>query len=307
MSTGHLALTLVVCFAWGFNFIAAAVGLQHFPPLTFTILRFMIVLAVLAPWLRLPPRAQWARLVAVCLSNGALHFTFNFWGLRLSADVSSVAILIQCYVPIAALLAMFLLGERIGWRRGAAIAVAFAGVLVVGLEPGVTVQLDSVALVLVSAFWLALGTILMRGLSGLNAFAFQAWTALISIPVLIPLSMVLEADHARIVATAAWSHWGGIVYSALGASIVGHGLLFYLIQRHPVSAVTPYLLLTPIIAVGLGVAFWGDRPGWRLIVGGALVLGGVLVITLRARAAPADFMAARRAPVPRQSSRPRRS
>ena len=37
----------------------------------------------------------------------------------------------------------------------------------------------------------------------------------------------------------------------------------------------------PVLAVGLGIAFWGDRPGPRLFIGGAMVLGGVLVIALR--------------------------
>ena len=72
------------------------------------------------------------------------------------------------------------------------------------------------------------------------------------------------------------------VYSAVMASIVGHGLFFYLVQRHPVSSVMPYLQLTPIMAVIFGILIWGDRPGWRLLLGGALVITGILFITLRA-------------------------
>jgi O-acetylserine/cysteine efflux transporter len=46
----------------------------------------------------------------------------------------------------------------------------------------------------------------------------------------------------------------------------------------------PYLQLTPVLAVMFGIAIWGDRPGWRLVFGGALVIAGILIITLRARA-----------------------
>ena len=46
---------------------------------------------------------------------------------------------------------------------------------------------------------------------------------------------------------------------------------------------TPWLLLTPVLAIALGVLAWGDRPGPRVWLGGAMVLGGVLVIALRAR------------------------
>ena len=45
----------------------------------------------------------------------------------------------------------------------------------------------------------------------------------------------------------------------------------------------PYLLLTPVFAVALGTLVWGDRPGANLWIGGAMVLGGVLAIALRAR------------------------
>jgi len=45
----------------------------------------------------------------------------------------------------------------------------------------------------------------------------------------------------------------------------------------------PYLQLTPVFAVLFGILLWGDRPGWRLYLGGAAVMLGILIITLRAR------------------------
>jgi O-acetylserine/cysteine efflux transporter len=83
---------------------------------------------------------------------------------------------------------------------------------------------------------------------------------------------------------ATWIGWGGALYSAVFASLLGHGLYYVLVQRHPVAQVTPWLLLAPMGAIGLGMLFWGDRPGPRLWIGGAMVLGGVLIIALRAMA-----------------------
>ena len=39
----------------------------------------------------------------------------------------------------------------------------------------------------------------------------------------------------------------------------------------------------PLFGIVFGILVWGDRPGWRLYVGGAVVLLGILIITLRAR------------------------
>lgn len=290
MPLGHFLLVLAICLAWGGNFLVSAYALQHFPPFVFTALRLCVVLACLLPLLRRVPHGQWPRLVAVCLLNGALHFGLNFMALRQAGDISSVAIALQSYVPMSALLAVWLLGERIGWRTAVGIGIAFGGVLVLGFDPLVLDAPAALVTTLVAALSLALGTVLMRGLRSVGPFELQAWTAVIGIPFLLLVSALFEHDQLAAVARASWRDWACVAYSGLVASLVGHGLLFWLVQRHPVSQITPYLLLAPIIAVGLGVWVWGDRPGPELIVGGAMVLGGVLLVALRA--------IARRRPLP---------
>ena len=102
-----------------------------------------------------------------------------------------------------------------------------------------------------------------------------------SIPVLMLVSWWVEDPNWLLISEASTIHWSGALYSALISSIVGHGLLFYLVRRNPVSQVTPHLLLAPILAVGFGILFWGDEPGIRLLVGGVMVLAGVLVVAIR--------------------------
>jgi O-acetylserine/cysteine efflux transporter len=202
----------------------------------------------------------------------------------LAGDLASPAIAMQSYVPMAALLAWWWLGERFGWRTAMAIAISFAGVLVLGFDPIVLDSPLSLVLMLVSAVFLAIGTVLMRRLSGVNMISQQGWTALISVVPLLLLSTVFEPGNWHALREATWIGWGGALYSAVFASMLGHGLYYVLVQRHPVAQVTPWLLLAPMLAVVLGMVFWGDRPGPRLWIGGAMVLGGVLIIALRALA-----------------------
>ncbi len=283
MPIRDLILILLVCLAWAFNFVAASQGMLHFSPFVFMVLRFLVVLLVLLPFLRMPPPGQWPRMVFVCLCIGALHFSIMFWALSLSQDVSSIAITQQTYIPMAVILAMLILGEKVGWRSMMAIAIAFTGVVILSFDPLMLSQLDVLGIALISALFQALGSVYMRGISGIGVFNFQAWTAVISLPVLLMASLMLENGQWQMVKDANWLDWSTVIYSALVASIVGHGAFFVLVQRHPVSAVMPYMLLTPLAAVIFGVLVWGDRPGWRLIFGGALVLSGILVVTLRAR------------------------
>jgi O-acetylserine/cysteine efflux transporter len=287
-----LVLILVICIVWAGNFIAGSFGMQHFSPFLFMILRFGALLLILLPFLRWPPPGQWARLIAVCLLIGGLHFTLMFWALSRAQDVSTVAIVQQTYIPMAVILAMFLMKEKVGWKTMTATFLAFLGVLVIGFDPLVLKQTDVLAICLVSAMFQALGSIYQRGIRGIGVLNFQAWTAVIALPLLLAATALTEQGQLETLETAQWKDWAAVVYSAVMASMVGHGLFFYLVQRHPVTSVMPYLQLTPVFAVLFGVLIWGDRPGPRLLFGGAIVILGILLITLRAgfksKSAPAD-------------------
>ena len=284
MPTRHFLLLGFICLTWAGNFIAAAWVVNQMEPLSFTVIRFLVVLALLLPLLKPPARDQWLGLLLTCWTMGGIHFALLFIALGRSTDVSSIALLMQVYVPMSTLLAVLFLGERIGWRTTTGILIAFAGVLVMGLDPLVLAQLDVMILVLLAALSLAVGTMLMRRLQGIRVLNFQAWNALLSLPLLIGLALIMGQPLLPEMATLARPPvWGAIAYSAIGASIIGHGGFYWLIQRHEVNTVTPYLLLVPVLAVVLGIVFWGDRPGPRLIIGGSMVLAGVLWITLRMR------------------------
>ena len=284
MPIRHVVLVLLICLAWGGNFLFSALALREIPPFLFTALRLGLLVPLLAFWLRRPLPGQGWRLLGIGLCTGVLHFGLSFWALKLAGNLASPAILMQSYVPMATLLAVLLLGARIGWTTDAGIAASFAGVLVLGFDPVVLESPASMGLMLVSALFLAMGTVMMRGLTGLTPMGQQCWVAIIAIMPLLALSLVLEHDQWHAVQAASWTAWGGVVYSSLIASVLGHGLFYWLVQRHPVSTVTPYLLLAPVVAIVLGILFFGDRPGLRLLLGGAMVLGGVLTIAVRAKA-----------------------
>ncbi|MFS8064155.1 MAG: EamA family transporter, partial [Luteimonas sp.] len=150
-----LLLVLIICIAWAANFLTSAFALREIPPFLFTAVRLAILALLLGAFVKPPAPGQWPRLIAVALCNGVLHFGLSFWALQLAGNLSSPAIVMQSYVPMAALLAWWWLGERFGWRTGLAIALSFAGVLVLGFDPMVFARPASLLLMLVSALFLA--------------------------------------------------------------------------------------------------------------------------------------------------------
>lgn len=290
MKFSDLLLALLANTAWAFNFIAGKAGVTQFQPFLFTTLRFAILLLALLPFLRWIP-GQMNGVLGIALVQGVLHFSLVFAGLEASGDIASVAIASQLYVPFSSLLALLLLGETLDLQHWLGIFSAFGGVLVIGFDPVAFHHLDALLLITAGAMAMAVATIQMRRLRGVGVFALQAWIALCATPALFLLSLLFEQGQWNAVRTATWLELIAPLYSAIGASLVGHGIVYHLLSRYPVGITTPLMLLTPVLAVALGVLLWGDILTWKLILGGFLTLAGIVIIAVpvsRRRALASD-------------------
>lgn len=278
MQPSDLLLALLANAVWALNFLVGKAGVAHFPPLLFSTLRFTVLLLLLLPWLRWQP-GKMRQVLQISVVLGVLHFSMIFIGLDASGDIASVAIAAQLYVPFSALLAVIWLGERIERRGIVGITAAFSGVLVIGFDPTVFAHLDALAWIVGAAWAMAIATILMRRLSGVGVLTLQAWVGAVATPSLLLMSLLVEQGQLTALQTARPLDFALPVYSAIGASMIGHGIVYYLLTRYPVSLMTPVLLLSPVLAVALGVLFWGDQPTWKLALGGLMTLIGVTLVT----------------------------
>lgn len=280
MNIPDLLLALLVNFAWGFNLIAGKIGADHFQPLFFTSLRFFFLLLLTLPWLK-PAPGRMFPLLRVAFLMGVVHFGMMFIGLHAGGNIASVAITTQLYVPFAAILAALFLKERISLLKIVAICIALAGVMLIGFDPVVFKHLDAVIWVAGAAFALAVATIFMRRFPNLGVLRLQAWIALAGAPSLLLLSFIFESDQLHIFTSSHLFDFWTPFYSAAGASIIGHGIVYYLVGRYPVSLVTPSLLLAPILASLFGVLVFDDKLGWEIVVGGLLTLFGIILVSAK--------------------------
>jgi O-acetylserine/cysteine efflux transporter len=277
-----LALLLGINLIWGVNLVVSKIGLAQIPSILFTLLRFLILAVVLLPWLRVQ-RGQMGALAVAAIFTGALQFALYFWGLGICTNVAAVAIASQLSVPFATLLSVALLGELVHWRRWSGIGLSFAGILVMGFDPRVASQWQSLCLVIGGAFVGCVGLIAIKKLHGFRPLELQAWIAWLSLPVLLVLSLEFERPDMSVLAHVSLSGWAALAFTALAASLVAHTGYFYLVQRYPVTSVAPVTALSPVFSVLLSVIFLGETLSLRLILGGVITLAGVVIITLRER------------------------
>jgi O-acetylserine/cysteine efflux transporter len=184
-----------------------------------------------------------------------------FIGLNAGGDIASIAITTQLYVPFSAIFASVFLREKISLMSIFSIALAFGGVMVIGFDPIVFNHLDAILWVAGAALVMAVATILMRECPDLGVFKLQAWIAVVAVPSLLLLSSIFESGQVQILSNVSIIDFWTPLYSAVGASIVGHGIVYYLLGRYPVSIVTPLLLPTPVVATILGIVILLPQSG----------------------------------------------
>ncbi len=238
-----------------------------------------MALAVL-PWLRVR-RGEMRWLLVAAIFGGGLQFAIMYTGVALSQNMSSVAIAGQLGVPFATILSVLVLGERIHWRRSLGIALAFAGVIVLGFNPHVLDSWQGLALIVLGAFFGAIGLVAIKRVRDLNALELQAWLSWGSLPVFLALSFWLEEGQVESLRNADLAGVSAILYSALLASLFAHTAYFALVHRYPMSRVAPLTVMAPVFSVAFAILFLGDVLEWRMILGGIMTLTGVAVIVMR--------------------------
>ena len=276
----HLALAVLITLLWGFNFIVSKSGVSHLPPVFFAFYRYALVALLLLPWLK-PLKGQMERLLWIALTSGAIHFGLIFTGFSMTDSVGAVAVAVQINVPFMLLLAVLFLGEKIGAYRLVGMVMAFAGVMIVGFDPVAFQSPWALVAVIAGGCSFGVSVILMRRLDGGHPMQVQAWIAVISMPLLLAGTLVFETGQVEAVVAYGWLGVGVIVYTSLGATIVGHGGMFVLLQRYPVNILMPFMIAPPVLGVIFGILVNNDPITWKIALGSLMTLVGVGIIQIR--------------------------
>ncbi|REC58287.1 DMT family transporter [Rhodosalinus sediminis] len=179
------------------------------------------------------------------------------------------------YPLLIAALSGPVLGERVGWRRWAAIGVGFAGVLVI-LEPGWGVFAPEAAVPLLAALMFALYGLLTRFAARADDAATSFfWTGVVGAGVMTAAGLwTWEA-----MTPGDWIWMGGLCLTG----VLGHFTLIKCYEVAEASAVQPFAYLQLVFASAIGLLVFGETIRPNVALGAALVVGAGLFTLWRAR------------------------
>ena len=272
---------LLVQLLWGVNFAIAKFGLDSFSPIFFVALRFSLVAILLVFVVGLPKRSMLGRLLPLSATMGVMHFTLIFLGMaRLDAATSSIAVQLQ--TPVAAIMAAFFFGERLGWRRIVGMIVAFGGVLLIAGEPRFSENPWPLLSVIAAALVWAAGNIQVKALGDqVDAVQLNGWIAILAAPQLLIASWLIEGPQWQHIPEVTWTGWGALLFQAVVIAIFTYWIWYNMMRRYPVNQVMPFTLLLPMIGVAAGALMRHKEVTWQMVVGGLATVAGVGIIVIR--------------------------
>lgn len=243
-------------------------------------LHFALGLVFVLPVLRVLIR-DWpgARDLGLFALRGALHtgavICWFFAMTRIPlAEVTAMGYLTPVFTALGAAL---ILGEKLRLRRIAAIAAAIAGALIV-LRPGIREVADGHVAMVGTTLCFALSYLVAKPLTGRHSAAVVV--AMLSITVTIGLAPVAAAVWVPV----SLGELAGMFLVASFAT-AGHYCMTRAFAAAPITVTQPVTALQLVWSVLIGSLFFGESVDMFVVAGGSVIVGAVVFIALRERAA----------------------
>ncbi|WP_328948610.1 EamA family transporter [Streptomyces sp. NBC_00184] len=277
----HIALAVLVAALWGVNFVVIELGLDHFPPLLFSALRFLVA-ALPAVFFVGRPKVAWKWIVGVGLALGVAKFGLLFIGMDRGMGAGLSSLVLQVQAVFTALFAALVLGERPGKVALLGMAVAFSGIGVAAVDEGASGPVLAFVLVIAAAACWGVSNVLTRRAAPPDSLNFMVWVSTVPVLPLLGLSLLFEGWGRDRDALAALDLSGAaiIVYVAWVVTIFGFGAWGFLLSRYQASSVAPFTLLVPVFGMSSAALLLGESVSPLRWCAAALLVGGVALTSL---------------------------
>lgn len=278
---------VTVCLVWGTTYLGIRVALETIPPALVGGIRYVIAGAVLIAILlargeQLPGRAHWPGLVLlgflmICLGNGGVIWAEQW-------VPSGIAAVVVASSPfwMSAVEAFAPNGEPFTRRVLVGLLIGFTGIvalvwpdIVAGGELGKQFAIGLVALQIACIGWSLGSAYSKRHARNENALGAAALQMLFGGLMMLAIASV-RGEWADLSFTA--RSLAAEVYLIVFGSLVGYTAFVYALKYLPVSTVSMYAYVNPVIAVVLGSLLLGEPFGTRVVIASAMVLAGIAVV-----------------------------
>jgi drug/metabolite transporter (DMT)-like permease len=287
------AALLVVYLVWGSTYLAIRVGVRDIPPLAMAGARFLIAGAILYPIAARtgdaatraadrPGAREWLG----CAVVGVLLLAFGNGGVSVAEQTlpSGLAAVLVATVPLWMILfAVPLQGTRVSRRAVAGLLVGLVGVAVLAGGGSAAGHAVGVLIVLGAAASWGVGSVLSRRLRMPRRVLVSAAIEMLAGGAVLLIAAAVTGQFARVhLANVHPTSWLALAWLIAAGSILAFTAYGYALTRLPLSTVSTYAYVNPVVAVLLGTALLHEALTVREVIGAVLVVGSVALTLNRA-------------------------
>jgi drug/metabolite transporter (DMT)-like permease len=280
---------LAVCLIWGTTYLGIRVCLETMPPALMGGFRWTIagtLLALYVAWRGgpLPSRSSWGRIAVLGflllgLGNGGVVVAEQW----VSSGLAAVLVATSPFW-MAAVEAALPDGDRLRLPTVIGLTVGFAGIVILvwpslgsgGLGDGHLIA-GVVAAQVASLGW-SLGSAYSRRQRGSESVLGTTAYQMLAGGLMMLAAGTVRGEWAQLAITPRTA--GALGYLSTLGAIGGFVAYTYALRHLPVSFVSLYAYINPVIAVALGVVLLGERFDSRMALAAVLVFAGVAVVRL---------------------------
>jgi drug/metabolite transporter (DMT)-like permease len=280
---------------WGSSFLWIKIAVADVAPTTLAAFRLLFGLIGLLVVARLTRqsfagvRQHWRAYLVIGVLNAALPFMLINWA-ETRIDSALAAILNATTPLFAFIIAHFWQAdEKMTPTRTAGLMLGFVGVIVLvsrEFSPeGIHGNLWGQIAMLVASTSYGLSANYTRRYVRGHPLLLQA-TMVVLFADAISWTVALATDRP-FGAPSVWVTWFALAWLGLLGSCVAYLLFFYLINAVGAGRASLVTYVFPVVGIVLGIIFLNEVMDWHLLVGSALVVGGIAVINRPPRPRPA--------------------
>jgi drug/metabolite transporter (DMT)-like permease len=268
----------VLCLLWGLQQTAIKLAAPDAAPLVQASLRSLIAAVLVAILLvrRGEHRAARGTLRGGLLTGALFSLEFLFIALALQHTHASHVVVFLYTSPIFSAIGLHLVAptERLRRLQWIGIATCFAGI-VVAFGGGLPTLGDGLAVLAGTAWGLSTVAIRASRLSEAPAtltLLYQLVLASLFLPV---MAVGFGQTHLALTTTAI----GSILFQGVIVSFASYLTWFWLLRRYLASNLAVFSFMTPLFGVTAGVVLLGEPLAATFVVGAALVVAGILLVS----------------------------
>ncbi len=264
---------------WGGMYVVSKLVLVLVTPLALVWLRYVVGLAALGI-LGVATRQRWRLrwrdiplIILIGISGYGISIWAQFRGTQLST-AQAASVITAATPAFMVVFGRLLLGERVTWRRAAAVAAATAGVLViVGVGQVSTRQGGGFILLLAAVTWALMSVLVKRVPGDYSALVVTTYGILVAAVLITPLALPQVPPLA--VMTRHPLIWGGLLYLGVVSTAGAFFLWTRGVQLVDAGRGGVYFFFQPLVGTLLGWLILGEPVGWAFVGGALLIVLGV--------------------------------